>query len=123
MSFRSSRTRKGVPKAVTNRVAVAVAPVESAPCTPLLELAIAHNSSLKATLGNAMKDNSELREKLEQAKKDLKAAREKNKSLADYKEWRTKAELGYNAGFSAGSNQVYVLTLRHCHDLTELHRF
>ena len=55
---------------------------------------------------NSLKDNSDLHEKLIKVKQDLKEARQKNKSLADYNEWRRKAELGYEVGYTDGAKRV-----------------
>ena len=67
---------------------------------------MAYNSSLKTTLRNSLKDNEDLHVKLKKVQQDLKVAKEKNLKLADYKEWRTKAELGYDAGFKEGVKHV-----------------
>ena len=108
LSFRGSRRQKPVPKTVPRLVLDPVTvPTVSPP--PLLDLAMAYNSSLKGTLGRAMEDNASLREKLDRAKKELKAAREVNKKLADYKEWRHKALLGFEAGYNKGAKQVLSL--------------
>ena len=107
LSFRGTQRKKPIPKIVASRVAVQEVPVQATSPPPVLDLALALNSSLKATLANSLKDNCELRDKLVQAKSDLKAARELNLKRADYNEWRSKALLGYEAGCNAGSKQVH----------------
>ena len=81
-------------------------PSPKPPSPPIVQLAMAYNSSLKSTLANSLKDNEELRAKLKQMQQDLKVAKEKNLKLADYKDWRRKAELGYDVGFNEGAKHV-----------------
>ena len=108
LSLRGSHRQKPVPKTLRQPV-LDPDPLPQYKPPALLDLTMAYNSSLKATLGSAMEDNASLREKLVQAKKDLKGARESNKTLADYKEWRQKALLGYEAGYNEGAKQVVIV--------------
>ena len=105
LSFRGSDRKRPVPKLVGHHLQVQPS-CSVIPPVPLLEIAKAYTSSLKTTLANSLKDNTDLRLKLVKAKQDLKEARQKNKSLADYNEWRRKAELGYDVGFDNGAKQV-----------------
>ena len=73
-----------------------------------LDLAMACNSSLKTTLANSMKDNEVLHKKIQSLKVDLKSAREYILEVADYNEWRTKAQLGYEAGCKDGAKRVFL---------------
>ena len=80
--------------------------LEKHPQSPLLELSKAYIASLKSTLANSLQDNADLHAKLQKTKQDLKDARSLNLKLADYKEWRRKAELGYEVGYSEGAKDV-----------------
>ena len=108
LSFRGSHRKKATTKTVGVPIPLPTSTTKTPPPLALLQVAMAYNSSLKSTLANSLKDNGDLRDKLEKMKHDLKCAREKNLKLADYNEWRAKAELGYDVGYSDGKKQVTI---------------